>query len=61
MKPGAIVTVIFLSLVSLLHLLRLILSVEVVVDGTTIPMWVSIFAFLGPGALAIWLWHEQQS
>jgi uncharacterized membrane protein YbhN (UPF0104 family) len=61
MKPAVTVTLIFLSIVALLHLLRLLFSVGVTVDGTVVPMWASIFACLGPAALAVWLWLEQRS
>ena len=59
MRPAALVTVIFLSLVALLHLFRLLFSVEWTVASTTLPLWVSLFGVVGPGALAIWLWREQ--
>jgi len=55
MKPAVIVTLIFLSLVTLLHLLRLVLGVAVTVGGTTVPMWASVLGCIGPGALAVWL------
>ena len=58
MKPASLVTVIFLLAVALLHLFRLVLRVEVVVGGTTVPVWVSLLGLVGPGALAIWLWRE---
>lgn len=61
MKPAALVTVLFLGLVALVHLLRLIMSVEISVDGTLIPQWVSLFGVLVPGGLAIWLRREQQA
>ena len=60
MKPGAALAALFLALVSLAHLLRLVLRAEIVVDGTTVPLWLSVIAVLGPGALAIWLWREQR-
>ena len=61
MRPAALVAVIFLALVSLIHLLRLFLQVEVTVGSTVVPMWASLFAFGGPGALAIWLAREQRA
>ncbi len=61
MKPAALITVIFLALVALLHLLRLVFHVELTVDGTIMPMWVSVFAFVGPAALAVWLRREQRA
>jgi hypothetical protein len=59
MKPAAVLAALFLAMVSLAHLLRLILRAEIVVDGTVVPLWLSVIAVLGPGALAIWLWREQ--
>lgn len=61
MKPAVIITLVFLSLVALLHLLRLLFGVGVTVDGMVVPMWASIFACLGPAALAVWLWMEARS
>lgn len=60
MKPALAVTLVFLSLVALLHLVRLLVAVEVTVDGAIIPVWVSLFGCIGPGALAAWLWWEQR-
>jgi hypothetical protein len=47
MKPAVIVTIVFLSIVAFLHLLRLLFGVGVTVDGVVVPMWASIFACLG--------------
>ena len=60
MKPAVIVTLLFLFIVALLHLLRLMFSVDVTVDGMVIPMWASIFACVGPAALAVWLWWGER-
>jgi hypothetical protein len=61
MKPAVRVTLVFLGLVALLHLLRLLIGVGVTVDGVALPMWVSLFGVLGPGALAVWLGWEQRT
>jgi hypothetical protein len=61
MKPSAMVTVIFLSLVSLAHLLRFALQVNVTVKTWIVPMWLSLVAFLAVGALALWLWREESA
>jgi hypothetical protein len=55
MKDIALKTagVIFL-LVSILHLLRIILKVEVIVGGLTLPLWTSIAGFLLGILLALW-------
>jgi hypothetical protein len=60
MKPAALVAVLFLSVVALLHILRLIFQVQITVGSTEIPMWASVLAVIGPGALAGWLWKEQR-
>ena len=59
MRPAALLTVIFLSVVSLAHLLRLLYRVEVVAGGVTVPMWPSVAACLITAGLAGWLWREQ--
>jgi len=60
MKPAALVAVLFLSVVALLHVLRLIFQVQITVGSTEIPMWASVLAVIGPGALAVWLSKEQR-
>ena len=60
MKPAALVATLLLSVIAVLHLLRLIFQLQFIVGGTEIPMWASVLAVLGPGALAIWLWQEQR-
>jgi len=59
MRPAALLTVIFLSLVSLAHLLRLLYRVEIVAGGVTVPMWPSVWACLITAGLAGWLWRER--
>lgn len=60
MKPAALVATLFLSLVAVLHLLRLFFQVHVTAGSLEIPTWASVLAVLGPGALAVWLWREQR-
>ena len=57
-KPITMIVVIFLSLVAVMHLLRLSLGVEVIVGGAQIPQWASIFGSVVPGALALMLKRE---
>ncbi len=61
MKPAALVTGLFLLLVSAGHVLRLVLRVDVIVADIPIPLWPSVVAILVPAGLAIWLWREQQA
>ncbi len=60
MKPAALLTVIFLSLISVAHLVRLVYRVEVVAGEVSIPMWPSVLACLATAGLAGWLWREQK-
>jgi hypothetical protein len=59
MKPAVTITVVFLVLVAFLHLLRLIFGVAITVNDMAIPMWASVLAVIGLGALAGWVWREQ--
>ncbi len=58
MKPSAIVTLTFLTLVAVLHLVRVFFQVTITVDTVVVPIWASVVAFLSVGALAVWLWRE---
>jgi len=60
MKPSIIVTVIFLLLISIAHLLRLLFQVKVTANAVQIPMWMSIPACIVTAGLAIWLWLESK-
>ena len=58
MKLGSRVALVILSLVALAHLLRLVLGVQVTVETTVVPMWVSVVGTLLPAAVAWLLWRE---
>ncbi|MCX5713381.1 MAG: hypothetical protein NT033_00900 [Candidatus Omnitrophica bacterium] len=49
------VSAIIFLLVSLAHLLRLALKINIMVGQSSVPMWLSIFGFLGPLFLALWI------
>ena len=59
MKAAVTVTSAFLVLVSLLHVARVLLGFDVVVEGHAVPAWVSVPAFLITGGLAVWLWRSE--
>lgn len=44
------------GLVCVAQLSRLLLKLEIVVNGHPVPFWLSALAALGAGALALWLW-----
>lgn len=60
MKPASLITIIFLFLIAALHLTRLIMSVEVIVAGTVIPWWISLFGFLFTAGLGVMLMRESR-
>ncbi len=60
MKPATTITVIFLLIVSIAHLLRLILQVKIMTNLFEVPMWMSVPACIVTAALAIWLWKENK-
>lgn len=60
MKPVTMITVLFLAMVAVAHLLRLVLGVEVTVGGTLVPLWVSVIACVVPAGLVVGLWLESR-
>ena len=58
MKTGTLLAMIFLVVFAVFHLLRLLFGVTIVIGGTTVPIWVSILAFLVSAILAVMLWRE---
>ena len=57
-KPFTLITVVLLSIISVLQLLRFVLGWEVAVNGVRIPLWASGIAFVVAGGLAVMLWLE---
>ena len=60
MKPSVIVAVVFLLLVSAVHLLRLILQWKVAVNTFQMPLWASAVACIVAALLAFWLLRENK-
>jgi hypothetical protein len=58
MKSFTNLAIAIFILIAVVHLLRLILTWEVTVNGMVIPMWVSVIGLLIAGALAYFLWRE---
>ena len=61
MKPAALLSTVLLGVFALAHLLRFVLRIEFIAAGREIPIWVSVFGFLVPAALAIGLWRESRA
>ena len=60
MTPVARLATSFLALVTLAHLLRLALQIEVVAGGVRVPLWASAVACVVTGGLAFLLWRESR-
>jgi hypothetical protein len=60
MKPFTTVTAIVLAILALAHLYRLIKGLEVVVNGTTVPQWISAVVAIVAGTLALMVWRESR-
>lgn len=58
-KVEVIVIVVLLA-ISLAHLLRLLTGAEIVIAGTTLPLWTSVLGFLGPALLAGLFWWSHR-
>ena len=61
MKPFATVAVFVFALVALLQLLRVILGLEVTVNGTVVPIWASVVACVAAATLSVMLWREARA
>jgi len=60
MKPVTTIVVLLLIVISIAQLLRLIFQVEIIAAGFIVPLWLSIFGFIIPLALALLLWRENR-
>lgn len=59
MKPIRFLSVLILALIALAHLARLVLGVDVVVEGVQLPLWVSGGGVVIFGLLAFLLYREK--
>ena len=61
MRTYCRISAIIFVVVALAHLARLIYNSSIIIDGETIPMFVSWIGFVVPGALAYWGFQGAQS
>ncbi len=61
MKPVSTIVVVVFALVAVVHLMRIIQGWEVIVNGITMPLWVSVVGAIIAGSLAILLWRETRN
>jgi hypothetical protein len=60
MKPFTTIAVIVFSIIALIHLLRLFLGWEVMINGIIVPIWISVPGFLVASGLALMLLRESK-
>ena len=60
-KPASLVAAILFWLIALAQLLRVLLRLQVTAGGVSIPLWISVVAFIILAALGIWLWRERRA
>jgi len=60
MKPFTIVALVIFLFIAFAHLLRIIFCTEVIINGISIPLWVSAVASVIFGVLAYMLWRENR-
>ena len=58
MKPFTLIAVVLLAVIGIVHLLRLFTGWEVVVNGFTIPVWISLPGAVVAGGLALMVARE---
>jgi hypothetical protein len=60
-RPASLVAAIFLWLIAMAQLLRVLFRVQVRAGDVSIPLWISILAFIVLAALGAWLWRERRT
>jgi hypothetical protein len=58
MKPFTVIAIVIISLMSIMHVLRLIYGWEVILNGIHIPIWMSLIAAVVLGGVAYGLRRE---
>lgn len=60
MKPFTTLAIAIFTIVAVVHLLRILMGWEVVIQGTVMPMWASYVGLIIASGLAIMLWRESR-
>ena len=59
-KPFTLLAVLVFAIVALVHLLRLLFSWEVTINGAAVPLWASVAGIVIAAGLAAGLWWESR-
>jgi len=60
MKPFTSLAIAIFTIVAIVHLLRILLGWEVIIQGTVVPMWASYLGLITAGGLAFLLRRESR-
>jgi hypothetical protein len=61
MKPFTTVAVVVFSLIAVAQLLRVILGLDVAIDGVHVPLWASVVASVVAAGLAVMVSREART
>ena len=61
MKPFTTIAAVIFTVMALAHLYRLVRPFALVIDGCSLPQWLSIIGVLVPAGLALMLWREAKA
>jgi hypothetical protein len=56
-QVGLRVAAIVSGMISLAHLWRVLIHLEIRLGAHDLPQWVSVVAVIGAGAVCLWLWR----
>jgi hypothetical protein len=60
MKPFTTLAIVVFAIVTFLHVLRILMEWEVVIQGVVVPMWLSYLGLIIAGGLAFMVWRESR-
>ncbi|MGH7228325.1 MAG: hypothetical protein ACREIH_03835 [Nitrospiraceae bacterium] len=60
MKPFTTLAIAIFTIVAMVHLLRILMGWEVIIQGAVVPMWASHLGLIIAGGLAFMLWRESR-
>jgi hypothetical protein len=60
-KPFAFIAVLIFAIVAVAHVVRLIFGLEIIVQGITIPVWLSAIGAIAAAGMSFMLWRESRS
>ena len=61
MKTGTWLAILLLILVAVAHMLRLVMSTEIMIENWQVPMWVSVLAVIVTVGVAFLLFRESRN